>query len=106
MYWLQSTDNATLAFLLVDPFVVRDGYAVELSDMDRHDLGVHDPADILILAVVTLAPAPGEPCTANLQGPIAVNIRSGVGKQIVIADPPFGVRTPIDLARCSPVAGR
>ncbi|HUX32310.1 MAG TPA: flagellar assembly protein FliW [Gemmatimonadaceae bacterium] len=99
MYWLQSVDVPTLAFLLVDPFLVSDGYAVDLTDIDRHDLAVHDPADVLMLVIVTLANAADGPCTANFQGPIAINLRTGLGKQLVLAESPLGVRTPVDLSR-------
>lgn len=101
LFWLQSLDHPALAFLLVDPFLVSEGYAVELNDIDRHDLAVENPADVVVLVVVTLSHKVGEPCTANFQGPIAVNLRSGLGRQLVLTDAPLGVRTPVDLSRCS-----
>ena len=99
MYWLQSVDVPTLAFLLVDPFLASEGYAVDLTDIDRRDLAVHDPADVLMLVIVTLANAADGPCTANFQGPIAINLRAGLGKQLVVAESSLGVRTPMDLSR-------
>jgi flagellar assembly factor FliW len=105
MFWLQSVEHPALAFLLVDPFLVSEGYAVDLSDIDRYDLSAHDPADVMVLVVVTLSHAPGAPCTANFQGPIAFNLRAGIGKQLVLAEAPLGVRTPVDLDRCGREAG-
>ncbi len=99
MYWLQSIEHPALAFLLVDPFRLVDDYVVEISDLDRHELAADDPAEVLVLAILTLPERPGAPCTANLQGPVAVNLRTGVGRQLVLADARNGVRTPVDLAR-------
>jgi flagellar assembly factor FliW len=101
MYWLQSVEHGALAFLLVDPFLVVDGYLVDLSDIDRHDLGVTNPSEVVVLTIVTLPRQEGEGCNANLQGPVAINLRTGLGKQIVVADSRFGVRTPVNLTRCT-----
>lgn len=102
MFWLQSADVPDLTFLLVDPFPHFDGYAVELSPEDVSSLEAEDAADVLLLAIVTLPCSPGGECTANLQGPLAFNLRSGRGKQIAIPDPRFGVRCPIGLDRPDP----
>lgn len=101
LYWLQSVEHGGLVFLLVDPFVVVDGYLVDLSDIDRHDLAAAGPSDVMVLAIVTLPRAGGESCTANLQGPVAINLRAGIGKQLVLPESRFGVRTPVNLTRCA-----
>lgn len=83
-YWLQSLDHSALVFLLVDPFPHFRDYAVDVPVADLTDLGVDSAADLAILAIVTL-PAPGVDArpTANLQGPVAVNLKARRGKQIV-----------------------
>jgi flagellar assembly factor FliW len=98
MYWLQSTDHGTLAFLLADPFRFFDGYTVDLAPADRTDLIAHSPSDVVILAIVTL-PRRGETLpTANLQGPIAINLEARRAKQLALSESPFGIRSPIDLS--------
>jgi Uncharacterized protein conserved in bacteria len=100
MYWLQSLDYPTLVFLLVDPFPHFTDYAVEIPVVDAQELGVAEPSDLAMLSIVTLPPpGSGERPTANLQGPVAINLRSRRGKQIVGADADHGVRRPFDLAR-------
>ena len=97
VYWLQSCEHSALVFLLVDPFKATVGYAVDLNDDDLADLSAREPADVAVLAIVTLPQARDEQPTANLQGPIALNLRAQRGKQVVIPDSTFGVRVPVDL---------
>jgi flagellar assembly factor FliW len=100
MYWLQSLDYPTLVFLLVDPFPHFTDYAVEIPVVDAQELGVAEPSDLAMLSIVTLPPpGSGERPTANLQGPVAINLRSRRGKQIVGGDADLGVRRPFDIAK-------
>jgi flagellar assembly factor FliW len=99
VFWLQSTDHGTLAFLLVDPFLFADEYVVDLSAADRAELQITNPADVAILTIVTLPRDRQELPTANLQGPLAVNLSTRRAKQLVVADTRFDIRTPVDLSR-------
>jgi flagellar assembly factor FliW len=99
VYWLQSLEHGTLAFLLVDPFLFFEGYVVDLGEADRAELQVSEPADAAILAITTLPRSRDEQPTANLQGPLVLNLRGGTGKQLAVENPRFGVRCPFDLTR-------
>lgn len=92
-YWLRSEEHAPLAFVLVDPFQVIEGYSVDLPNQEADALGVKQPADVAILAIATVPRDPGDMWTANLQGPVAINLKAGLGVQFVRSDAP-GVRTP------------
>ncbi len=92
LYWLQSLEHSTLAFLLADPFQFFAGYSVELGASDRAELGAQGTDDVAILAIVTLPQSRGAQPTANLQGPVALNLRGGIGRQLAIADGEWGVR--------------
>jgi flagellar assembly factor FliW len=95
--WLQSAEHSYLVFLLVDPFVFFEGYTADLSDAELRRLHAKDAAEIAVFAIVTL-PDPGdETCTANLQGPVVVNVAARRGIQVVFGEGPFGVRAPIPL---------
>ena len=96
-FWLQSVEYGTLAFLLVDPFHFFDGYHVDLSPADLARLGSSDPTHIAVLAITTLPRQRDEPCTANLQGPILIDMQGRRGQQAVFADGPYGTREPLTL---------
>jgi flagellar assembly factor FliW len=92
LFWLQSTDNEALCFVLADPFAFFPGYAVDLPDIDTAYLQAKNPDDVAVLVTVTLSNRPDRASTANLQGPIAINVRNRKARQVVINQPGFGVR--------------
>jgi flagellar assembly factor FliW len=97
LFWLQSADHAPLAFLLVDPFTHFLGYAVDLSPADLARVGTTEPSEIVVLAVVTVGSRDGAPPTANLQGPVILNMRARQGHQIVLSVEGWGVREPFSI---------
>jgi flagellar assembly factor FliW len=97
LFWLQSVEVAGLAFLLADPFLRHPGYAVDFPDADLAHIDVTSADELLVLVIVTLAEPP-RPCTANLQAPLALNVRARRARQVVLADERYGVRAPITLA--------
>ena len=96
--WLQSAQNPALAFLLVDPFPLFPGYSVELSPAELQRVGATDQSALLVLAIVTLPPTREQPATANLQGPVVVNIEGRAAAQIVLNDSAWTVRQSFSLA--------
>jgi len=97
LYWLQSLEHATLVFLLADPFHFFPGYAVELGSGDRAELRVADAADVAVLCVVTLPRTRDEAPTANLQGPVALNVSAQLGRQLALGAPGLDVRRALPL---------
>jgi flagellar assembly factor FliW len=98
LFWLQSTQHAPLAFLLVDPFTHFPGYAVDLSAADLARVDTSEPSEIVVLAVVTVGSRDGAPPTANLQGPVVLNMRARHGFQIVLSVEGYGTREPFSLS--------
>jgi len=98
-FWLQSLDEESLAFLLVDPFDFFDDYSVELEPADVTALGASRLNDVAVFGIVTLPSEPEEDCTVNLLGPIVINLEEGIGRQVVLHDSPYGVRAILDLER-------
>src|SRR5690242_19394268 len=79
--WLQMVDDARQAFLVVSPFLVAPDYQPDIPDDDANFLGLHTPADALLLNIVTLRGS-GQ-ATVNLKGPIVINRHTLVGKQVI-----------------------
>jgi flagellar assembly factor FliW len=96
-YWLRSEEHAPLAFVLVDPFQVIEGYSVDVPTQEAEALGVSEADQVAVLAIATVPRKPGEMWTANLQGPVALNLASGLGVQFVRSEAP-GVRAPFQPA--------
>ena len=94
VYWLQSVDYSSLAFLLVDPFVFFEGYTLDLGATDLH---AASPDEVSVLAIVTLPGPHAELPTANLQGPVVIDTRRNEGSQIVLAESSYGIREAFSL---------
>jgi flagellar assembly factor FliW len=80
--WLQMLDEARRAFLVVPPFNVVPEYQPDISDDEVDFLGLSNPADAILLNIVTLR-GPGR-ATVNLKGPIVINRRTGIAKQVIL----------------------
>jgi flagellar assembly factor FliW len=83
-YWLQSVEVEQVAFILINPFLFRPDYEVDVDDGELREIGLSDPRMALTFAIVTI-PAAG-PMTANLQGPLIINRESRLGKQAILTD--------------------
>lgn len=95
--WLRVETEPALAFLVVPPATVLGEYQPELSGDDVRFLALQQPADALVLNIVTVRP--GHNATVNLKGPLVINARTRVGKQVVplnAAD--YSVQHPLSTA--------
>jgi len=84
-YWLQSMNAEEVAFVLVNPFLFRPDYEVNISNEELDGIGIHSPEKALIFSIVTI-PQDGSPMTANLQGPLIINRDTRMGKQAILTD--------------------
>ena len=97
LFWLQSLADANVVFLLVDPFAVQPGYTVDLGPTEKRALDVESPDDVLLLCIVTLPASPLDVPTANMRGPVVLNVRTGKGCQTVTSNDKHGMHVPIDV---------
>lgn len=84
--WLQVVEEPKLAFLVMSPFVVVPDYQPEISEEDARSLGLQDQEEPLIFNIVTVRGA--QQATVNLKGPIVLNRRTLVAKQIIPLNAP------------------
>jgi flagellar assembly factor FliW len=82
--WLQVKDNAALAFVVIDPFLVLPDYQPDIPQADVEFLGLQDPHDAILFNIVTVHNQ--KQATVNLKGPVIFNRRTMVGKQVVLAN--------------------
>ncbi len=85
-YWLQSTELEKVAFVLVNPFLFRPDYELDIDDADLAEIGIVDPESALVFSIVTV-PSDGGPMTANLQGPLIINRTDRRARQSILTDP-------------------
>jgi flagellar assembly factor FliW len=92
-YWLQSTEVREVAFVLMDPTLIRRDYDADLDPQDLEELdleGADDPR-FLQFSIVTI-PEDRQDMTANLQGPIVINRDDRIGRQCISRNDRWNVR--------------
>jgi len=92
--WLQSLEEPSLAFVVVDPSDFFTDYDIEIPDSDAEALHLEKAEDAIVLSVVTLG-ANAQEVTANLAAPIVINSKELIGMQAVLQDNRYSVRHPL-----------
>ncbi len=90
-YWLQAENNPDLAFLLVNPRIFMDNYELKVSEAELKSIGIEGKEDILDFAIVTVPDDPSK-ISANLMGPIIINKKTRVAKQVISENDKYGVK--------------
>ena len=96
--WLQAPHDANLAFLVIAPQPLLPAYKPEVSPEDAAFLGLTSDADAALLSIVTVH-GPNQ-ATLNLKGPIVLNRRTLVAKQVIPANASeFSVQHPLSVVQ-------
>ena len=89
--FMRAVEPAYLGCVCVDPFLICPDYQPHISETDTAWLELTSPTDVLLLSIVNPA-LDARQTTANLQGPLAINLRTGRGKQILCDRQNYPVR--------------
>ncbi len=87
-------DNDDVRFLVMPPYVFFPDYTVDLDDAIAAKIHLERPEDCLLLVIVTLGKRP-EDATANLLGPVVINLQTREGVQAVLAESGHSTRVPL-----------
>jgi flagellar assembly factor FliW len=82
-FWLQSLDGPELAFVVTDPSLWVKDYEATIRREQMEELGLTELDDAQIFVIVNRY---DRSLTANLQGPLVVNVRNRGAMQLVLAD--------------------
>jgi flagellar assembly factor FliW len=95
-YWYQCVDASDLALVIMNPYLFKPDYLVDLKPAIKEMSWEADGEDSLKLYVVVNASegAP-EKVTANLIGPLVINTLKREAVQMVVHDSPYSHRYPI-----------
>ncbi|MBF0132702.1 MAG: flagellar assembly protein FliW [Magnetococcales bacterium] len=92
-FWLQSVDEPEISFIVVNPFDFFTDLEFEVSDEDSADIGLEKSEDVEIFSLVTIPEGKPEDMRTNLAGPVVVNTRTRLGKQVLLSD--YSARQPL-----------
>ena len=95
--WLQVKGDTSLAFVVINPFLIAPDYSPDIPQADVDFLDLNEAEDALLLNIVTVHKQ-GH-ATMNLKGPIVINRHTGIGKQVVLANATdYSVQHPLLVA--------
>jgi len=83
--WLVSLEDPMVAFPILNPTFFFSDYKPSLSKDDLVLLDIKKEKDVEMFCIVTLGKKP-EDVTLNLKGPILINMKNKMGKQVVITE--------------------
>jgi len=92
--WLQSVERPEIAFIVVNPYLFEPSYDPKLSKTDLQFLKVEDVKDLNILCIVVVPKDPTQ-MTANLLGPLVVNTKTKLGRQVILTEGNYSVKHPV-----------
>ena len=89
--WFQSVDAVVPCFVVFDPFDIIEGYrpVMETADFRALTPRKDDALEYLVIAVV---PADITKITVNLKSPIVLNRRTGIARQVILANQDYPIK--------------
>lgn len=94
LLWLQSVEEAELAFVLIKPKTFRPDYNPSFPEAELSELKLEEDREALVLAI-TVIPEDVKKMTANLRAPLVINRSNRLAKQIVLNDDKYTVKEPV-----------
>lgn len=90
-YWLQAAKFPELAFLLIDPRLFKEDYKLSMKESDLKAMNLESKKDLLDFAIITVPEDPAK-ISANLMGPIVVNRKTRVAKQVISKNDEYSIK--------------
>lgn len=92
--WLVALDDPEVQFPIISPILVKENYSPSLARETVSQIGDFSDEDLLLYAIVTIRPGAAK-VTADLKGPIIINQKTRLGKQIVLDSDEYPLDHPV-----------
>ncbi len=93
LYWYQCIDDPDLAFIIINPYLFMPDYVTDIkkviSDMKWNK---DDIKEIKVYAIVNASSGNPKEMTANLMGPLFINLSCNEAVQVVFPDSPYSIQ--------------
>lgn len=86
--WLQSVEDPGTAFVIVDPVLFFPNYKLEVHEKELEELNFQERKELITYVVVTVPSEPSQ-MSADLLGPLVINSKKGIAKQVVMPNSPY-----------------
>ncbi len=92
--WLQSLDDASVAFPILEPKIFKTDYVVKLSALELSELKLENINQSIVFTILTI-PRDVTQMTANMKAPIVINLREQVARQVVLQENEYTLKHPM-----------
>ena len=96
---LQSTEQPEVAFIVMNPVLLRADYSPLLTQEELSYLGVSDSGELSYYVICVLKDNYLDN-TVNLKCPLAINPQTRVGMQVILENSPYGFRHKLSSFPC------
>ncbi len=93
LFWIQSTDDPSFAFVLTDPTNFFLNYHVAPNAAERQNLQIDENDPYFILSVVTVPP--DQNISLNLAAPILFSPKTNRAIQVILENTQYNTKTPL-----------
>jgi flagellar assembly factor FliW len=94
--WLQSIDDESVAFPIIEPRIFMPDYRVKLLPAELNSLTLENLNDATVYSILTI-PQSVTDMSANLKAPVVINNSTKFARQIVLQDSKLEVKYPMYL---------
>lgn len=84
--WLQCVEEPQLAFVILDPAFFKPDYDIEITSDALIEIQKQDGDELSVVAILTIPSDDPSAVTANLRGPLVMNHRNRLCKQLVLSE--------------------
>jgi flagellar assembly factor FliW len=95
--WLHCVEEASLAFVIIDPALFNQNYQVTISSEARLEVEGNETDELSLVVILTIPSDDPSAVTANLRGPLLMNPRTRLCKQLVLTED-YPTRYPVFTA--------
>lgn len=93
--WLQSMEEESLAFVVMQPELFTRNYKPILSEEEIQEIGIPSIDSAILFTIISIPHDNPNGMTANLQGPILINGEKRIAKQFISKNESHNVRSKI-----------
>lgn len=97
MISLQSLEEESLSFILMDPFQLFPEYAPVLTEQDIEELKINSQEDIVFYVICVIRDTTAS-STVNLKAPLVINLTNRKAKQVILEQPEYTFRHALTTA--------
>ena len=95
LFWLQSVTDPYLAFVIINPFQAKKDYLKDLRSAEKEIVKGVENGKVIIFTIVTIKQNDVNPMTVNLMGPLVIDAKTRIGKQVILEKSGYSHQHPL-----------